>query len=170
MSIFAARIGSFGAVESVLLGRILGQIKEILLAALTFLTPAILKQTSSFRHASSNNTPIHHLIICELPLPSLHHLINTHVLFELQLTRLVVYKSLILAIIELSLMTCLSTPDSLQLRDGVWGHFLRFLLFLLLFLIIFPFDLLAGYEALFDPFRTVAIDLGIPELLQRGEF
>ena len=68
---------------NVLLGLILGQIEEILLAALTLHASAVLEQTTSFRHAGANNALLHRLVRGELPLSHLHHLIDRHVLLEL---------------------------------------------------------------------------------------
>ena len=91
LSSFAARVRGCGAEENVLLTQILGQIKEISLAALTLHASAILEKTSRFRHASANNTLIHRFIISKLPLPPFHHLLNSLVLLEFQFSRLVVY-------------------------------------------------------------------------------
>ena len=63
-------------------------------------------------------------------------------------------------------MTRLRASDSLQLLNGVGSHFLRFLIFLLLSLVVLLLRPLTGQETLFDPLRTVAVDLRVAELLQ----
>ena len=85
------RIAGGEVEENVLLGQILGQIKEISLAALTLEASAILEQTAGFGHAGANDPLIIHFIIGKLLLPHLHHLIDSHVLLELQLARLVIH-------------------------------------------------------------------------------
>ena len=159
------RIAGRRVEENVLLGQILGQIKEISLAALTLEASAILEQTAGFGHAGANDPLIIRFIIYKLLLPHLHHLIDSHVLLELQLARLVIHKSLVLSVLELSLMTCLRATNPLQLLDGVGGYVLRPLLLLLLSLLVLLLHPLMGEETLFEPLRTVAFDLGIAELL-----
>ena len=82
-SSFVARIGGCGGEKYVLLGQVLGQIKEVALAALALETATVLEQASGLRHAGAHDPLVHRFTRGKLLLAYLHHLVNRHVLLEL---------------------------------------------------------------------------------------
>ena len=134
---------------------------EVLLRALIHTTSTVLQKSTSLRHASSNHALVVRLVPGELPLSCFHHLINCHVLFELQLSSLIAHESLILTVNELSLVASLSTSDSLELLHSIRCHHLTSFIFKslsLLLLVLYP---LVCENTLLHALRTVVVDLGV---------